>query len=143
MCTFIAIDPGKTGAIAYVKDSIIIGWRRLHFELIRHAAKEDHPILLEKVQGSGRRSDFNFGVHYGFIQGLLDQNQIIFVRPQFWQRGLEVSSMPSVMRKQRIQKLAFERHPHLEDITLYAADAIMIADYGIRKPDIFTTTTDA
>lgn len=144
MTRIIGIDPGKTGALAYMNGSTV----KLYpfddmseqdiAELIESFAGVDAVAYLEKVNGfpdQGRAGIFTFGQGYGVLRGCLHSQRIPFhdVPPQTWQKALGLGknygSKPDRKKAHRAQ--AQQWYPRL-NITLAAADALLIAEYGRR-----------
>lgn len=104
--TYIGIDPGKNGGIAYIDKSEIFVIPYSDDNLIDTCAKmvndtvlydKSCVCVLEKVNampGQGVVSMFNFGQNFGFIQGALKASEIPFelVPPQKWKKEFSVTS---------------------------------------------------
>lgn len=108
----IGIDPGLSGAIAYLYDDIIATYDMPTFEVIKAKKKrrevdtvqlaeiisEMNPeqVILEQVgamPGQGVTSMFNFGRSYGAVEGVVGALQIPLTRvtPQRWKSALRLS----------------------------------------------------
>lgn len=147
MTRIIGIDPGKTGALAYMNGSTV---KLYPFDdmseqdvavLIASFAGAGAVAYLEKVHAmpeQGVSSMFTFGKHYGFVRGCLTSQGIPFhdVPPQTWQKALGLGknygSKPDRKKAHRAQ--AQQWYPRL-NITLAAADALLIAEYGRRQKE--------
>jgi hypothetical protein len=139
----IAIDPGKTGALAvrYPEGTVDVfkykseaDMRDSLAEIKRYASTEKYRLsaVLEKVRSSpqqGVTSAFTFGWNYGFWRGLLQAYRISFreVRPQDWQKGLVPAKKQKGERKHALKQIAEERFPELK-VTLATADALLMLD---------------
>lgn len=97
----IGIDPGKNGAIAIIKGEEItthVFDEEAYMGLLRMVAEEDEMsgCCLERVSampGQGVTGMFNFGMNFGFIQGLLSAFEIPYelVRPQTWKKAFGIT----------------------------------------------------
>ncbi len=146
---YIGIDPGKNGGIAYIQESGICQC------LLKNTFafdEEDLISLLKKFNSAvcvayveqvhampkqGVSSTFNFGMNFGFIQGVLKAYGIPYelVTPQKWKKEFSCTSdkntsisvckrlFPSVSLK------ATERCKKDHD---GMAEALLIAEYGRR-----------
>lgn len=98
---YIGIDPGKDGALAIIREGGVL--------VIPFGVEEYRDTLMAFLSGSmaavcclehvssmpkqGVTSTFNFGVNFGFIQGLLTAYSIPYelVRPQKWKKEFSLS----------------------------------------------------
>lgn len=93
---FVGIDPGKTGAAAFFsEDGTFIDVVDFSDVFVVLAQRRADIILayLEEVHSMPKQgvvSTFNFGMNYGWWQGVLTGLGIpyITIRPQEWQKGL-------------------------------------------------------
>ncbi len=163
MISLLAIDPGKSGGmclmITDVRGSVLDTTLRAFspsgdvssdIHAIFHAAmvavQEPDFVRVEDVHGSGRHSDFSFGVQLGHIQQALmtfgwDWQTI---SPQVWQRpltkGLTFESAPARKRwlNKQAKRLALGTlTPGSQSVTLKTCDALLIARHaasGIGGP---------
>ena len=145
---YIGVDPGKNGGIAILSDTIPDFTVRVFSEdellhickTFRKTFNEDCKCVLEKVNampGQGVVSMFNFGMNFGFIQGVLKAYEIPYelVTPQKWKKEFSCTSdkntsievckrlFPGVNLK------ATERCKKDHD---GIAEALLIAEYGRR-----------
>ena len=139
----IGIDPGKTEAIALLKDGSYLDVRDyvdgptnaglLCRWLILHAPDL---AVIEKVHSSpqmGVVSAFSFGANTGHWEGILDTLQIPWqsVRPQTWQKGIvpkkkSATDKPGLLVARRLwpdAPLTLKKHDG-------RADALLIARWG-------------
>jgi len=137
--TWIGVDPGKSGSIAFINDG---KWWNIKND---STLQEIHEALdevwgggtfamLEIVHSSpqmGVKSAFNFGQSYGQLEALLVANQIPFdrVRPQAWQKAMGcMTGGDKNVSKRKAQEL----FPNGGKITHANADALLLAEYARR-----------
>ena len=99
MATYIGIDPGKSGAYAFVRecdgrrDAWASPWDEDAFIAAMQSVRDDVVyVMLERVNafpGQGVTSMFHFGANYGFIQGVLRAYAMPFetVPPTVWKKS--------------------------------------------------------
>lgn len=135
--TFIAIDPGKNGGLAWrtageiqcvaMPETVHELWDILH-RLAGVGTGID--CVLERVHAmprDGGSSAFAFGENYGKIQGVLASCGIPyrFVTPQKWQSKVGALPKDKAERKRAIKAFAQQRFPELaKQITLKTSDAL-------------------
>lgn len=143
----IAIDPGKSGGIAW---RMAYGTRAIPMPAtepdIAQKLKEiyyhlDKPtVLIEEVGGYIGRPQpgsamFTFGRNFGFLLGVLTSlgARIVLVRPQKWQGflGLGKSEGNRTKWKNKLKQKAQNLYPGLA-ITLSTSDALLILEYGAK-----------
>lgn len=137
---FIGIDPGVSGGISLVSDSLSYGVPMPKTEadiaqVIRELRDSHSAVfcLIEKVHAmpkQGVSSTFTFGKNYGFLRGCLSTLKVPFedVTPRKWQQSLGcLSGGDKNVTKQKAQQL----FPELK-ITHAIADALLIGEYGRR-----------
>jgi len=144
----IGIDPGLSGAIAIIGDSVTVTplAKLTEHDAARHvAANTDAFAFIEKVGANrgpeGRRqgasSMFTFGQSYGFLRGLLVALEIPFdeVLPQRWQQPFGLirknKNETTTQKKNRHKAKSQSLFPSVK-ITHAVADALLIAEYGRR-----------
>lgn len=97
---YIGIDPGKTGALAYITEdavNVIPFSPGLYNYTLHKIAEMDKAICcLEHVSampGQGVTSMFTFGQNFGWIQGLLEAHGIPYelIRPQKWKKEFSIT----------------------------------------------------
>ena len=141
---YIGVDPGKNGGIAIIDSDGVIAFpfseERLLIELDGIAQEYECICYLEHVHAmpkQGVSSTFNFGMNFGFIQGVLKAYEIPYelVTPQKWKKEFSCTSdkntsievckrlFPGVKLK------ATERCRKDHD---GIAEALLIAEYGRR-----------
>lgn len=141
---YIGIDPGKNGGIAFINEfgEII---QLLPFSdddlirLIKHCSS-DMICTLEHVHAmpkQGVSSTFNFGMNFGFIQGVLKAYNIPYelVTPQKWKKEFSCTSDKNTSIEvckrlfPNVNLKATERCKKDHD---GMAEALLIAEYGRR-----------
>lgn len=155
MKTIIAIDPGKSGGIAwrYTTGSIIAikapdtdaSYVAAIREIQFGAQLEQSQLVayVERVGGFVGREQpgsamFKFGFGCGVIEGALRALLIptIYVRPQAWTKhfslGTAASCATKTIWKSKLKAEAERRYPHLK-VTLSTADALLILSYAVAK----------
>lgn len=137
----IAIDPGVSGGIAWRKSAnAVIDSSKMSWEVLLNLLMEDPTprVIIEKQQGTGRRSDFVFGVHYGALIAaveLLGNAEPKLVRPQVWQSAFDCPrGMTYNERKIYFKGIAQDRFPEQRP-TLATADALLILQWALDKED--------
>jgi len=142
----IGIDPGKSGAIAWIMDGKPCVEKMPEtlqdlWELIISISLEAGSVgigciaYIEQVHSSpqmGVKSAFTFGNGFGHLEMALTAAGIPFkrVRPQEWQKAMKcMTGGNKNVSKARAQEL----FPQLK-ITHATADALLIASYGASQP---------
>lgn len=141
----VGIDPGKTGALAYINlktgHAVAIAMPHTERDIIDELnilmGTGEIVVYLEKVgtvfmkgKGPSPKSMFTFGQGYGFLRGAIMGCQVRLenVTPQTWQKALGcLSGGDKNVTKQRAQEI----FPQLK-ITHTIADALLIAEFGRR-----------
>lgn len=139
----IGIDPGASGGIAFIPDSLPSkAWASKMPETLADLwdvldgvgfDSTSHHACLEKVHsmpGQGVASSFKFGQGFGHLEMALTASRIPFtyVTPQKWQKELQcLTGGDKNVSKARAQQL----FPHLK-ITHAIADSLLIAEYCRR-----------
>ena len=144
--TFIGIDPGKSGGIAWVSND------RMHCAPMPHTDREafvllegvidpDPFALLELVGAMPRQglsSTFAFGQNYGLLRGLLTALECRWdtIRPQKWQAEFSLPTLNSCAGSKAVKKRfhrqkAQQLFPTLK-VTNATADALLICEYARR-----------
>lgn len=148
----IGIDPGKNGGIA-----IFAADRRELCEVVKmpptpadilqllHEVSDNAKCVayLEKVggmPGQGGAASFNFGENYGHITlALLACNiPTEIVSPAKWQKFFNLQGKKSESKtdhKNRMKARAQQLFPATK-VTLWSADALLIAQYGLNQERI-------
>jgi len=141
---FIGIDPGKSGAIAWLdRGCDMPEWVPLkdtEYDIVnelRTLTFSDQNIfcVLEHVHSMPKQgvvSSFNFGANFGFLRGILTALDIPYERcvPAKWQKYLGCQTKGD---KNVTKRKAQELFPEIaKQITHGNADAILIAEYCRR-----------
>lgn len=137
---YVGIDPGKTGAVAFLPDQgepwFIKNENNLYDivdELENLANGNELSAMIEKVHsfpGDGHSGSFKFGQSYGQLEGVLAGLHITLERviPRVWQQALGCLTKG----KKNVTKVrAKELFPNTK-ITHANADALLIAEYARR-----------
>ncbi len=140
---YIGIDPGKKGGFAVLSESgsFVMPWDDALFIRTMESLKADPCVACLEHVGAmpkqGVTSMFNFGVSFGFIQGVLSAFGIPFelVRPQKWKKEFSISDKnESIAVCQRLfpntSLLPTERCRVPSD---GMAEALLMAEYARRK----------
>ena len=136
---YIGIDPGKSGGICFLMDDDIRSFKcpettpDMTEELILAKDIRKCTAIVEKVwsfPGQGVKSVFSFGYNYGLWIGILSALKIpyILVPPNKWIKYYSVPKLERKDRKNYLKQLAQQMYPN-HKITLYNADAILLANY--------------
>lgn len=144
---WIGIDPGASGAVAWVLPEPGGSWycplsgsERDVADCLEHLAGGRAFAYLERVGAMPRQGVagmFRFGQSFGFCRGLLVAHRIPFelVAPSVWQRAFGLAGGPKdegiTAKKNRHKARAQELFPNLK-ITHACADALLLAEYCRR-----------
>jgi len=141
----IGIDPGVNGGVAIIDDK----WKDKAIEAVKcpdtikdmadylnvHCYDNIKTLcIIEKVHsfpGQGVRSVFTFGKNYGQWLGILASHDIPYkeVPPQTWMKHYGAMPRDKGQRKRHLKHLAQSLYPSIK-VTLYNADAILLANYS-------------
>ena len=148
--TYIGIDPGKNGGIAYIQTTngeIVCSCAcAFNEELLIDMIKSWGDInctcrcVVEKVNampGQGVVSMFNFGQNFGFIQGVLKAYRIPFelVPPQKWKKEFSVTSDKNTsieVCKRLFSNVNLKATPRCKKDHDGMAEALLMAEYARR-----------
>ena len=136
---YIGIDPGKSGGICFLDGDEIKSFKcpetthDMTEELILTKDIRKCTAIVEKVwsfPGQGVTSSFNFGYNYGLWVGILSALKIPYVLhpPGKWMKYYSIPKMEKKDRKNYLKQLAQQMYPD-HKVTLYNADAILLANY--------------
>ena len=157
MKTIIAIDPGKSGGIAFrcgkscgtqpMPETFGELTESLR-EFKQQATIEGCELVayVERVQGFAGKNRpgfhmFGLGENFGAIQGILAALNVrtILVRPQEWQKGFQLGSRSTSKSdndwKNKLKAEAQRRFPELK-VTLKTADALLILEYAQKQAPV-------
>ena len=136
---YIGIDPGKSGGICFLDGDNIKTFKcpttthDMTEELILAKDIRKCTCIVERVwsfPAQGVKSVFNFGYNYGLWIGILSALKIpyILVPPNKWMKFYHVPKLERKDRKNYLKQLAQQMYPD-HKVTLYNADAILLANY--------------
>ena len=154
---YIGIDPGKNGGIAVIgyenkleqnkrkidvyvyQDDILIKLVK-DFAYFRNVLKEESICYLEQVHAmpkQGVSSTFNFGMNFGFIQGVLKAYGIPYelVTPQKWKKEFSCTSDKNTsieVCKRLFPGVNLKATDRCKKDHDGIAEALLIAEYGRR-----------
>ena len=139
--SFIGIDPGASGGIALITNGEIRAYKcpksTKDMSVVFGIAYEINGLKtmvgLEKVWArptDARSSAFKFGTNYGKWIGISanHESDIKYITPQTWMKYYNLPKLKKEERKRWLKEKAKELYPN-EKVTLYTADAILIAHY--------------
>ena len=139
MTTYIGIDPGCNGGIAWITDGKACAEKMpdmlydIWFLILDIKMTGDCRAVIEQVHSSpqmGVKSAFTFGNGFGRLEMALTAAAIPFerVRPQVWQKALGcMTKGDKNITKRRAQEL----FPDIK-VTHAIADSLLIAEYNRR-----------
>ena len=144
---FIGIDPGKKGSMAIIDGKgeaapMVIPFKEITWiDALKMLDAFHCRAVVEKVgamPGQGVTSMFNFGMNFGWIQGVLDALNISYelVSPQKWKKefGLTSDKSESIRTAQRLfpgVSLKTGEKSRVESDGM--AEALLIAEYARSK----------
>lgn len=147
---FVGIDPGKSGALAVLNtddNRKVLDYRLVEFnetDYINTLYKyTDETIVccLEKVGAMPKQgvvSMFNFGMNFGFIQGILSTLKIPYelVTPNKWKKEFSVTSDKNTsiqVAKRLFPEVNLKRTERCKKDHDGFAEALLMAEYARRK----------
>ena len=141
---YIGVDPGKSGGIAIIDSDGVIAFpfseERLLIELDGIAQEYECICYLEHVHAmpkQGVSSTFNFGMNFGFIQGVLKAYEIPYelVTPQKWKKEFSCTSDKNTsieVCKRLFPGVNLKATDRCKKDHDGIAEALLIAEYGRR-----------
>ena len=142
---YIGIDPGKSGAIAVIKDrevKLSAFSEDIYKSWLLDISKsgEKSFCVLEKVgamPNQGVTSMFNFGTNFGYIQGLLKAFGVPFelVTPQKWKKEYSVTSDKNTsvaVAKRIFPDVNLKKSDRCKKDDDGLAEALLMAEYARR-----------
>ena len=141
---YIGVDPGKNGGIAIIDSDGVIAFpfseERLLIELDGIAQEYECICYLEHVHAmpkQGVSSTFNFGMNFGFIQGVLKAYEIPYelVTPQKWKKEFSCTSDKNTsieVCKRLFPGVNLKATDRCKKDHDGIAEALLIAEYGRR-----------
>lgn len=150
--TICAIDPGKNGGIAWVRDGekpCCVPMPETEGDLIQQircvantgSASAAVFYLEDIVRFMGKTPMSHMAVYasnWGLVQGAIMYSGSVLriVKPKDWQKGVGVGAPVKdekrTIWKNKLKARAQQLYPHLE-ITLKTADALLLLEYAIRE----------
>lgn len=141
---YIGIDPGKDGAIALIHEKGISVYPFSQDGLIDIMTELDVTkckCVLEHVHampGNGATSMFNFGMNFGFIQGVLQSFEMSYelVPPQKWKKEFSVTSDKNTsiaVAKRLFPKVDLRKTERCKKDHDGMAEALLMAEYARRN----------
>ena len=145
----VGIDPGKNGGIAVIRcgEEAKIIVRKMpgtpqdineFFKTLCNLSGGHLITVIEKLHGMPHMSGtsmFKLGCNYGYLKMALIANNIRFfeIPPQRWQKhynlGTKSISGSTTAWKNKLKEKAQQLYPRMK-ITLWASDAVLIAEYA-------------
>ena len=141
---YIGVDPGKNGGIAIIDNDGAVAFsfseERLLIELDSIAKEYECICYLEHVHAmpkQGVSSTFNFGMNFGFIQGVLKAYGIPYelVTPQKWKKEFSCTSDKNTsieVCKRLFPGVNLKATDRCKKDHDGIAEALLIAEYGRR-----------
>ena len=148
---YAGIDPGVTGAAAYLDDEGLVQVTDLPVgplgidpvalaELLDSWGPDCVIVEDNRAMGSnGSLANFNMGLTMGLILATIQLSRypLVRVKPQEWQRRVGMATIPALERKETSRQRAIERWPHLRPELKRKkdhnrAEALWIAEAGRR-----------
>lgn len=142
---YIGIDPGKSGAMAVIDGNrflcVSVFDRGSYSHLLDVFSDCQCRCCLERVgpmPKQGVMSMFNFGMNYGFIQGLLTAYSIPYelVTPQKWKREFGVTGDKNssiAVCKRLFPEVSLRRTERCRKDDDGMAEALLMAEYARRR----------
>jgi hypothetical protein len=142
---YLAIDPGKSGGMAYLSCEGALDLRKYttEVELLDYAEGidrntivivEDVPVFVSSATSNA--SSFKLGYNYGFHVGVFRAYRMVvnLIKPKTWQMGLSglKPKMGYTERKRVLRDIASRLYPE-KKVTHATADALLILDYWLKK----------
>lgn len=142
---FIGIDPGADGALAALLpggDARVVPFSKdAYVDEVAGLSGLVGLCMLEHVgamPGQGVVSTFRFGENFGWIQGLLDAEDVPYelVRPQKWKREFGCTSDKNTsieVARRLFPSVDLRRTPRCTKPHDGIAEALLLAEYARRK----------
>lgn len=147
---FIGIDPGANGGISVIIPGLSARAQKMPKtteelrDMLQYYADSLHPfVVLEKLSIRSNDMTDNPGKVYRIqkmianftqIKTMLEALEIPFVmaHPMTWQSrlGIRIQGEAKQERKKRYKEIAAETYPQVRKVTLWNADAILLAHFG-------------
>ncbi len=142
--TYIGIDPGRTGALAVIEEGIafVIPFdERGYIDTLSTCDPTQTIVCIEHVHAmpkQGVTSVFNFGMNFGWIQGVLSTFNIPYelVTPQKWKKEFSVTADKNTsvsVAKRLFPTVSLKKTPRCTKDDDGLAEALLMACYAQRK----------
>lgn len=142
--TYIGIDPGKTGAMAVIEEGIAFAIpfdERAYIDTLLTCDPKQTAVCLEHVSAmpkQGVTSVFNFGLNFGWIQGVLASQGFSYelVRPQKWKKEFSATSDKNTsvsVAKRLFPTVSLKKTQRCTKDDDGLAEALLMAEYARRK----------
>lgn len=145
MATIIGIDPGFSGAIAILSDTLAVhdmptvpaakGRTELAHPSVLDLLRVDGEVWIERVNampGQGVSSSFRFGQGFGALEMACAANRlpIRYVTPSVWKKYFGLSKVKGASRSLAMQRFPGQAHLFQRVKDDGRAEAALIALYG-------------
>jgi hypothetical protein len=140
--TYLCIDPGAKGGMAFLKKDGTIqaeALPSLTYDALSELTMDQYTVVIEDVpKFAGRMipqsatASLHFG--FGYLCGHFEARgfRVIKVRPQEWQKTIGLGTkgtLSSAQWKRKLRDEAVRRFPSI-DVTLQTADALLLLDHA-------------
>jgi len=142
MITYLCIDPGAKGGMAFLKKdgtTQAAALPSLTYDALSELTMDQYTVVIEDVpKFAGRMipqsatASLHFG--FGYLCGHFEARgfRVIKVRPQEWQKTIAIGTkgdLTSAQWKRKLRDEAVRRFPSI-DVTLQTADALLLLDHA-------------
>lgn len=142
--TYIGIDPGKSGAMAVIEEGIafVIPFdERGYIDTLLTCDPKQTIVCIEHVHAmpkQGVTSVFNFGLNFGWIQGICAAHGFPYelVTPQKWKKEFSATSDKNTsidVCKRLFPSVSLKRTERCKKDDDGFAEALLLAEYARRK----------
>ncbi len=143
---YIGIDPGKSGAMAFIGEEgiTVIPFDEArylgHIRALAQAPVQTRACVesVSAMPGQGVTSMFNFGKGFGWILGILDSANISYelVRPQKWKKEFSITADKNTsiaVCKRLFPEVSLLPTPRCKKDSDGMAEALLMAEYARRR----------
>ena len=142
--TYIGVDPGKSGAMAVINGenvTVIPFDEKAYIDILLDCDILNTVACIEHVHsmpGQGVASVFNFGMNFGWIQGIFAAYGIPFelVHPQKWKKEFSATSDKNTsvdVCKRLFPTVSLKKTERCKKDYDGLAEALLLAEYARRK----------
>lgn len=142
--TYIGCDPGKSGALAVIEEGIafVIPFdERGYIDTLATCDPTQTIVCIEHVHAmpqQGVSSTFNFGMNFGWLQGVMMAFGIPFelVTPQKWKKEFSVTADKNTsiaVCKRLFPNVSLKKTERCTKDDDGKAEALLLAEYARRK----------